>query len=54
MTNLLEFTATLMTYHLRQADELDTVSRGTDAAPPDRLEVRGMITGEAAAAEMRS
>ena len=44
--DLLELTASLMTYHLRQAGKLDTVSRGTVASPPDPLEVREMLTGD--------
>ena len=35
--DLLELTTTLMTYHLRQAGKLDTVSRETEASPPDPL-----------------
>ena len=50
--DLLELTASLMTYHLRQAGKLDTVSRET-AATPDPLEVRAMLTGENAAVEAR-
>lgn len=48
--DLLELTATLMTYHLRQAGQLETASRETEASPPDPLEVREMLTGETAAA----
>ena len=43
--DLLELTATLITYHLRQAGKLDTVSRETAASQPDPLEVREMLTG---------
>ena len=52
--DLLELTASLMTYHLRQAGKLDTVSRETAAATPDLLEVREMLTGEKATAEARA
>ena len=52
--DLLELTASLMTYHLRQAGKLDTVSRETPASSPDPLEVREMLTGEPAAAVARS
>ena len=52
--DLLELTATLMTYHLRQAGKLDTVSRETAAETPDPLEVREMLTGETAAAGARA
>ena len=52
--DLLELTASLMTYHLRQAGKLDTVSPETAAATPDALEVREMLSGETAAAEVRS
>ncbi len=51
--DLLELTATLMTYHLRQAGKLDTVSRET-AAPPDPLAVREMLAGEQVPAEARA
>ena len=46
--DLLELTATLMTYHLRQAGKLEAVSRETAAPAPDPLEVRKMLTGETA------
>ena len=46
--DLLELAATLMTYHLRHAGKLDTVSRETAAPAPDPLEVREMLTGDAA------
>ena len=53
--DLLELTATLMTYHLRHAGRLDTVSPGNaEPAPSDALEVRELLTGEPAAAEARS
>ena len=52
--DLLELTASLMTYHLRQAGKLDAVSRETAASTPDALEVREMLTGETEAAEARS
>ena len=51
--DLLELTATLMTYHLRQAGKLDAVSRETAAATPDPLEIHEMLTGEPAAVEAR-
>ena len=46
--DLLELTATLMTYHLHLAGKLETVSRETAATSPDPLEVRDMLTGETA------
>ena len=51
--DLLELTASLMTYHLHRAGKLDTVSRETAVATPDPLEVRAMLTGETTAAEVR-
>ena len=51
--DLLELTATLMTYHLRQAGKLEGVSQETPATP-DPLEVREMLAGENAVAEARS
>ena len=48
--DLLEFTATLMTYHLRQAGKLETVSRETATSPPAPPVIREMLTGETAAA----
>ena len=50
--DLLELTASLMTYHLRQAGKLDTVSRETAASTPDPLEVREMLAGENTVAEV--
>ena len=50
--DLLELSATLMTYHLRRAGKLDTVSRETAAPAPDPLEVREMLTGETVMAEV--
>ena len=50
--DLRELAATLMTYHLRQASKLETVSRETAAPAPEALEVREMLTGEKTAAEV--
>ena len=50
--DLLELTAILMTYHLRQAGKLETVSRGTAASPPDALDAREMLANEKATAEV--
>ena len=51
--DLLELTATLMTYHLRQTGKLEPVSQETPAAL-DPLEVREMLIGETEAAEVLS
>ena len=53
VSDVRELAAALVTHHLRQAGQLDTVSRET-AAPPDPLAVREILTGETAAAEVRS
>ena len=53
VSDVRELAAALIAHHLRQAGQLDTVSRET-AAPPDPLEVREMLIGEAAAAEVGS
>ena len=50
--DLLELTASLMTYHLRHAGKLETVSRETPASS-DPMEVREMLTGENVAVEVR-
>ena len=50
-----ELTAALIVHHLRQAGQLDTVSRETATpSPVDPLEVRRILTGEDAAAAVRS
>ena len=51
--DLLELTATLMTYHLRHAGKLETVSRETPAPTPDLLEVREVLAGKKTTAEAR-
>ena len=50
--DLLELAASLITYHLRQAGKLESVSRETVGSPRDPLEVREMLTGETVAAEV--
>ena len=50
--DLLELTATLMTYHLRQAGKVETVSRETVAPALDPLDVREMLAAEQETAEV--
>ena len=51
--DLLELTATLMTYHLGQACKIDSVSQET-VSVTDPMEVRAMLTGEQATTEVRT
>ena len=45
--------AALMVHHLRQSGKMDAVPWETVASPPDPLEVREILAGEPAAAEVR-
>ena len=50
--DLLEFTATMMTYHMGQAGKLETVSRETTASLPDPLAVLEILAGQKSTAEV--
>ena len=50
--DLRDLVANLVVHHLRQSGRLESVSRETAASPPNPLEVRQILTGEPATAEV--